>query len=96
MTILVAVVMTILNMLYTVACVETKFRCPFLTIETLSKKDRLFCYPKNIPGRYCGGRSVDGGMYVDVKCHIQAPSRFGGEPHSYPHFKRNKNSLKAT
>ena len=63
---LVAEVMTILNMLYTVACVEIQFRCPFLTIETLSEKDRLFCYPKNILGRYCGGKSVDGGAYVDV------------------------------
>ena len=93
---LVALVMTVLNMLYIVACVQIQFRCPFLIIETLSKKVCLFCYPKNIPvGILVAEAWTEEGINVDVKCHIQAPSRFGREPHSYPHF-RKKITLKAT
>lgn len=95
MSTLVALVMTILNMLYTVACVQIQFQCPFLTIETLSKKDRLFCYPKDIPGRYYGGRSVNGRRHV-CRCEMSHSSRFGGEHRAAIHTLRNKITLKAT
>ena len=90
---LVALVMTILNMLYTVGCVQIQFRCPFLIIKIYRRRFDFSAILRISPVGIVVAEAWTEAcmsmlMYVDVKCHIQAPSRFGGEPHSYPHFKK--------